>query len=297
VSFDDGDPWTSLRRNLPATSIRDLVVKDDDLVVGTHGRGFWILDDLTPLRDRTELAAQPAHLFAPQRATRVRDNMNPDTPLPPDEPTADNPPDGAVLHYWLGTDVARVTITIADASGRTVAALDSDAAPAPPLEGRNIPDYWIRPPQRIPTTRGVHRVVWDLHEAATRLRQSYPISAAPANTVPSPAGPWALPGRYTVTLQAGGIVRTAPLVVRMDPRVTATPADLAAQHALARQLADAIAKVGARLDALPAGAAERATLTRRSSDLHSLYDAVESTDARPTPDVRRTAAALLRTIP
>ncbi|MFO0396183.1 MAG: WD40/YVTN/BNR-like repeat-containing protein [Gemmatimonadota bacterium] len=297
VSFDDGDSWTSLRRNLPATSIRDLVVKDDDLVVGTHGRGFWILDDLTPLRDRTELAAQPAHLFAPQRATRVRDNMNPDTPLPPDEPTADNPPDGAVLHYWLGTDVARVTITIADASGRTVAALDSDAAPAPPLEGRNIPDYWIRPPQRIPTTRGVHRVVWDLHEAATRLRQSYPISAAPANTVPSPAGPWALPGRYTVTLQAGGIVRTAPLVVRMDPRVTATPADLAAQHALARQLADAIAKVGARLDALPAGAAERATLTRRSSDLHSLYDAVESTDARPTPDVRRTAAELLRTIP
>jgi hypothetical protein len=227
----------------------------------------------------------------------VRDNMNPDTPLPPDEPTAENPPDGAVLHYWLGADVPRVTITVADAAGRVVATLDSDTPPAPPLEGRNIPDYWIRPPQRVATTRGVHRIVWDLHEAASRLRTSYPISAAPANTVPSPLGPWALPGRYTVTLRAGGAERTVPLVVRMDPRVTATPADLAAQHALARRLAEAIARIGARLDALPAGAAERATLTRLSGELQTLYGAVEATDARPTPVVRETAERVLRGLP
>mgnify|MGYP001810206854 CR=1 FL=1 len=297
VSFDDGDSWTSLRRNLPATSIRDLVIKDDDLVVGTHGRGFWILDDLTPLRDRTDVSAQPVHLFTPQRATRVRDNMNPDTPLPIDEPTAENPPDGAVLHYWLGRDVPRVTLTIADAAGRTVATLDSDAPLAAPLAGRNIPDYWIRPPQRVPTTRGVHRVVWNVREAAQALRQSYPISAAPYNTVPDPLGPWALPGRYTVTLRAGDQVRTAPLVVRMDPRVTASAADLVAQHALERRLVEAIARVATRLEALPASAPERATLARLSGDLQSIYNAVESTDARPTPVLQATAERLLRGVP
>jgi hypothetical protein len=233
-------------------------------------------------------------LFTPQRATRVRDNLNPDTPLPPDEPTADNPPDGAVLHYWLGATVPRVTITIADAAGGTVATLDSDAPLSAPLADRNIPDYWIRPPQRIPTERGVHRVLWDLREAAERLRQSYPISAAPYNTVPDPRGPWALPGRYTVTLRAGDQVRTAPLVVRMDPRVTATSADLAAQHALERRLIEAIARVGAKLDALPAGAPERTAMSQLFGDLQSLYNAVESTDARPTPELQATADRLIR---
>ena len=108
VSFDAGESWQSLRLNMPATSIRDLVIKDDDLVVGTHGRSFWILDDITPLRqvDARVLAAD-AFLYEPQQATRVRWNMNTDTPLPPDEPAGENPPDGAVINYWLKAAVQR----------------------------------------------------------------------------------------------------------------------------------------------------------------------------------------------
>jgi photosystem II stability/assembly factor-like uncharacterized protein len=293
VSFDEGDSWTSLRRNLPATSIRDLVVKDDDLVVGTHGRGFWILDDLTPLRERANYAASPVHLFTPQRATRVRDNLNTDTPLPPDEPTAENPPDGAVLHYWLASDVPSVSFTVTDATGRVVATLSSATPLAAPLAGRNIPDYWIRPPQRIPTTRGTHRVVWDLREAAEGVRSSYPISAAPANTTPEPRGPWALPGRYTVTVKAGDQTRSVSLVVRMDPRVSATPADLAAQHTLARRLVEGIQTLGARFSALVPNAPERASLSRLANDLQGLYQQVESSDARPTPVMESTAKQLL----
>jgi photosystem II stability/assembly factor-like uncharacterized protein len=284
VSFDDGDSWQSLRRNLPATSIRDLVIKDDDLLIGTHGRGFWVLDDLTPLRETAAFASRALHLFTPQLATRVRDNLNTDTPLPPDEPWAENPPDGAVLHYWLGADAPRVVLTVRDSSGRVVATLDSDTPAAAPLEGRNIPDYWIRPPQRIPTTRGVHRVVWDLREATPNgLRPSYPIAAAPGNTAPEPRGVWALPGRYTVSVEASGSTQQAPLRVRMDPRVKATPADLRAQHGLARQLAEAIATV----------AAQAQPDARLLGQLQQVYDLVDEADARPTPVMRATAQALL----
>ena len=128
VSFDDGDHWQSLRTNLPATSIRDLVIKDDDLVVGTHGRGFWILDDVTPLRQLTaEVAAAAVHLFRPQTATRVRWNMYTDTPMPQEEPAGQNPPDGAILTYRLARDArGPVTLEILDAKGALVRRYSSD---------------------------------------------------------------------------------------------------------------------------------------------------------------------------
>ncbi len=108
VSFDDGESWQSLRLNMPATSIRDLVIKDDDLVVGTHGRSLWILDDITPLRQLTPASVQEAAvLFRPQEAWRYRWNTNADTPLPPDEPAGQNPPDGAIVDYFFA--VTRAT--------------------------------------------------------------------------------------------------------------------------------------------------------------------------------------------
>src|SRR5439155_627608 len=120
VSFDDGESGQSLRLNMPATSIRDLVIKDDDLVVGTHGRGFWILDDITPLRLLAPPALQEAaFLFAPEEAWRFRGNKNTDTPLPPDEPAGANPPDGAMVHYFLkGPATGAVSLEIVHAGGQ-----------------------------------------------------------------------------------------------------------------------------------------------------------------------------------
>src|SRR5438105_10596354 len=114
VSFDDGEQWQSLRLNMPATSIRDLIIKDDDLVIGTHGRSFWILDDITPLRQLTAQINQPVILFKPQVATRVRWDMWTDTPLPQEEPAGQNPPDGAVIDYYLNEAAKEVSLTITD---------------------------------------------------------------------------------------------------------------------------------------------------------------------------------------
>jgi hypothetical protein len=148
VSFDDGDSWQPLRLNMPATSIRDLVIKDADLVAGTHGRGFWILDDITPLRQITpDIARAPAYLFRPASAWRFRWNKNTDTPLPPDEPAAPNPPDGVVISYVLAQAAAGpVELEILEgATGELIRKYSSTDPPETPVEGRNIPDYWIRP--------------------------------------------------------------------------------------------------------------------------------------------------------
>ena len=150
VSFDDGEHWQSLRLNMPATSIRDLVIKDDDLVVGTHGRSFWILDDITPLRqlpDARALGRRP-HLFAPQEAWRVRWNMNTDTPLP-QRAAATRPTARSSTTGWKHADAPSVTLEIVDGGGMVVRRYSSDDPAEPPVEGRNTPDYWIRPHQPL----------------------------------------------------------------------------------------------------------------------------------------------------
>ena len=241
VSFDDGDHWESLRLNMPATSIRDLIVKGDDLAVATHGRGFWILDDITELRQlKDEVTSAPAFLFRPQTAMRVRWDTNTDTPIPPDEGTAQNPPDGAIVDYYLGEGAAGpVTLEFSDASGKLVrrySSADPAEVPDPMLA---IPNYWPRPPQSLASTPGVHRFVWDLHlTPVPGVRATYPIAAVAHNTAPEPTSPWVLPGVYTVKLTAGGKTYTQKLTVRLDPRVhTALPA-LTEQFTLSKQLYD-----------------------------------------------------------
>ena len=239
VSFDDGDHWQSLRLNMPATSIRDLVIKDDDIVLGTHGRSFWILDDITPLR---QLAAAPStretRLFAPQVATRFRWNKNTDTPLPPDEPAGENPPDGAIVDYVLGSNVSGpVALEIVDGTGAVVRRYASTDTALPPADIGNTPAYWIRPTQILSAAPGMHRFVWDLHyERPAVLNTAYPISATPHNTPREPRGPWALPGRYTLRLTVNGRRYEQPLTVRMDPRVKTPAAELRQQFATATRL-------------------------------------------------------------
>ncbi|MGH2687732.1 MAG: WD40/YVTN/BNR-like repeat-containing protein, partial [Actinomycetota bacterium] len=251
VSFDDGDHWQSLRLNMPATSIRDLVIKDDDLVVGTHGRSFWILDDLTPLRQLdARIAASDAHLFEPQTAVRVRWNRNTDTPFPQEEPAGQNPPDGAIVDYWLKADSAGpVTLEIADASGLAVRRFSSTDTPEAPVPGRNIPDYWIRPPRILSAKAGMHRFVWDLHHPPPAVSSfTYPIAAVYRNTPRTPVGPWAQPGRYTVKLTVGGKSYTQPLTVRMDPRVKAPVEALALQFSLSIDLTTGLRQTHDALD-------------------------------------------------
>ncbi|MDE3167687.1 MAG: glycoside hydrolase, partial [Acidobacteriota bacterium] len=201
VSFDDGDHWQSLRLNMPASSVRDLMVKDDDLIAATHGRGFWILDDITPLRQVTPRTAQAeAFLFQPQTAIRVRWDMNTDTPLPPDEAAAPNPPDGAVLDYYLGPKVSGpVTLEILDASGGLVRRYAS-SDPEPPADPMlAIPEYWVRPPRSLPGSPGMHRFMWDMHYTPLpmgggRGGAEYPMQAIAHDTAPAITSIWAAPG-------------------------------------------------------------------------------------------------------
>jgi hypothetical protein len=233
VSFDDGDHWQSLRLNMPATSIRDLVVKDNDLVVGTHGRSFWILDGIAPLRQATQADMRKAAvLYAPPTAVRVRWNMNSDTPLPQEEPAGQNPPDGAIIDYYLPADAkGGATLEILDAKGAVVRSYSS-SEPADVIPPQNIPLYWIRPQQRLSAAEGAHRFFWDLHYAPLALPPSYPIAAIYQQTAPDPTSPWVLPGTYSVRLTVNGASITKPLVVTMDPRVKAPAAAIKLQHDL-----------------------------------------------------------------
>jgi photosystem II stability/assembly factor-like uncharacterized protein len=226
VSFDDGDHWQSLRLNMAPSSVRDLIVKDDDLVVGTHGRGIWILDDITPLR-QIEAATldQDAVLFKPQVAYRARWNMNTDTPLPPDEPTAPNPPEGAIINYYLKSPPSSaVTLEILGADGKPVRRYSStDEIFKPDPATIAVPLYWFRPLQALSAAPGLHRFTWDMHYQpleGTRLGgPNLPIASIPYNTVPAPTTPWVNPSTFTVKLTVNGKTYTQPIVVKQDPRV------------------------------------------------------------------------------
>ncbi|NJD23453.1 MAG: glycoside hydrolase [Melioribacter sp.] len=231
-SVDDGENWQSLRLNMPATSIRDLIIKDDDLVVATHGRSFWILDDITPLRQLSEESKSlNTILFKPQNAYRVRWNMNTDTPLPQEEPAGQNPPEGALINYYLNTKANNVSMEILDSKG-TVIRTYSDKDTLYKIPNLNIPLYWIRPQQILSAEAGSHRFMWDMKYTPLNIPPSYPMSAIYKNTAPHPSSPWVMPGSYTVKLTVDGKEFTQSLIIKMDPRVRTSIKDLQLQHDL-----------------------------------------------------------------
>ena len=211
VSFDEGDNWQSLQMNLPPGSMRDLQIKDDDLIVATHGRGFWVLDDITALRQIDQKAADAdAILFRPAEAIKLPEPSEQGTPLPKDEPSAENPPSGAIIDYYLkGTSSAPVALEILDASGTVVRRFASDDRPQPrDPDALAVQVVWAPQAEPLPATPGMHRWVWDLR-------------GAPASTPGGRGGRGATisqPGRYSVRLTVDGKVFTQPLVVRQDPR-------------------------------------------------------------------------------
>jgi hypothetical protein len=321
MSVDDGDHWQSLRLNMPAISIRDLVIKDDDIAVGTHGRGIYILDNITLLRQLA--AGAPASepvLYRPALAYRVRWNTNTDTPMPPDEPTADNPPDGAMIDYYLPPGTSGVvSLEVRDSAGALVRRYASDDVPERVDSSANVPLYWPRQPRTLAATPGMHRFVWDLHYPRPKVFNfSYPIAAVPGNTELQPLGPWVLPGRYTVRLNANGRTHTQPIIVRMDPRVRTPAAGIALMHRLSLRVTgalaqgyDAITEARAaltqlrarpqRLNALEqrvsdligtgggfgAAAGGPASLTRTHGALVTLFDVLEDADVTPTSQAQR----------
>ena len=240
VSFDDGDRWWSLRQNLPSTSIRDLVFHTDDrmndIVIGTYGRGFWVLDDMSPLREvaakAREIAAAPVYFFKPGDAIRARVNANWDQPTSVEMPHAPNPPYGAILYYHLGQPPAgEMKLQVFDAAGGLVRTISS--IPPPPVEGAIYPDYWLMTPasRALPTAAGTNRINWDLHyddPPAFNHDLENQMNMVEAMAMPGPHGPQVPPGTYTLKLTVDGKVYTQSLVVHNDPRAGESAATLSA---------------------------------------------------------------------
>ncbi len=232
VSFNDGDDWQPLQLNLPHTSMRDIAIHGDDLIVATHGRSFWILDDITPLRQmNADIAKETVHLFAPQEAIRFRWNRNPDTPLPPEFPAGKNPPDGAIIDYYLASAAnGPVTLEILDDQQRVVrryASTDKPESLEKTAGEHPIPMYWVRPTQILSGAPGMHRYVWDLHYAPPdSLGHEFPISAIVHDTPKYPLGALVVPGNYMARLTVEGKSYSQALVVKMDPRIKTSLADL-----------------------------------------------------------------------
>ncbi len=339
VSFDDGGRWQPLQLNLPHSSMRDLWIHDHDLIVATHGRSFWILDDISPLRQATATAASRNLLFTPAAAIRARQSTYAETPIPPDEPLAQNPPGGAVIDYYLARPAAGgVTIEILDATGKVLRTFTSDDPPEltpEELQKQMIPPSWARMPRNPETSAGMHRFVWDLHyEKPVSVTHEYPITAVPGDTPRYPLGPVAVPGRYTVRLTTEGQSHTAPLIVKLDPRVKTSRAGLQQMFALQKRLAGLVERssravlqalslqeqatrlepTGALADALkaftarvstslegpespPAGAAKPIGLKSVNDDAYSVYGIVSQADAAPTAAQHAAAAKIERDLP
>jgi photosystem II stability/assembly factor-like uncharacterized protein len=237
VSFNEGDDWQPLQLNLPVTSVRDLVVHDDDLVIATFGRSFWVLDDVTPLRQiDSQIAAADNWLFRPGAAHRVRPGYDQGTPVPMDEPLSPNPPDGAVVDYYLQERAAgQVQLEILDSQGQLVRRFSSNDE----VHRTNPNDVpfdmnWVRDPLPLSSEAGMHRFIWDLR---------YSMPKSPRGALRGSLGPWALPGSYTVKLTVNGKSRTQPLTIKMDPRVKAPAEALVQQFELSSRLAGRLGEV------------------------------------------------------
>lgn len=302
VSFDDGDHWQSLQQNLPPVSVRDLAIHGDDLIAGTHGRAFWALNDITPLREMSsETQNAQVHLFAPPVAYRVRRMAFEGTPFPPEIPKSYNPPDGATISYSLRTTpVQPIQLAILDSKGNLVRTYSSQPLPPLPKNQEDFPDYWLKTPQHLTSNPGLNRIVWDLrYNAAVASKNPF-----------APGGPMVVPGKYTVRLTVDGAVYTQPLTVQLDPRVHVSQEALEQQMAFGLKVRDASAQAAQTLAQIKEvqsklaethksantpqaaklqnkiasliGSSDEGSLAQITRELGEIGSAAESADAAPT---------------
>jgi hypothetical protein len=231
-SNDDGDHWQPLQLNLPAVSVQDMTIHGDDLVIATHGRAFWVLDDISPLRQINEVAkAEKVWLYRPSEAVRIDNDNFLGTPLPPDEPAAENPPNGAIFDYYLPKAVAHVKLEILDAQNDLVRVFSSDDEREPKQAPVPIAERWLTKPEILETAAGMHRFVWNLAWGAKKDSDQLDEGGDA-----EPRGPRAVPGMYQVRLTVDGKAITQPLEIAMDPRSSATGEELAQQLQWGRQI-------------------------------------------------------------
>ena len=240
VSFDNGDHWQSLRQNLPSTSIRDLDVHTgyhmNDLVIGTYGRGFWVLDDITPLRQiaakAQTISSSSVYLFQPEEAIRARNNSNWDQPFSIEVPHVPNVPYGAIVDYYLSHQPnGPIQLQVFDDHGNLVRTISSTLPP--PIEGEAYPRYWLASPESraLSTHVGLNRINWDLYyddPPALRHDLENEMNMVPGSTTPGPHGPQVIPGVYKLKLTVDGQVYTRDVTVMNDPRVGQSPELMAA---------------------------------------------------------------------
>lgn len=269
VSYDDGDHWQSLRINMPAISVRDLQLKDDstcmcsDLIAGTHGRGFWILDNVTPIRAMAMARnTKTSYLVKPQTAVRMRFANNDPTPWPPEVPAGENPPPGAIIDYYLTSNAKNLKLEILDAAGKVIrrySSTDSVLAPDPALEPEaynricqrnpnaphcSVPLYWAAPNIALTATQGMHRFIWDMrYDPIEGTLSESEANAVPHRTYFAAVAPFAAPGSYTVRLTADGTTFNQPMKLVLDPRVKTSQAAIARIGTLSREMYDAAAIV------------------------------------------------------
>ena len=255
VSFNGGDNWQSLELNLPAASCRDLAIEQNTLVVATYGRALWAIDDLSPLREIAEksaqIAASSAYLFAPAPGIRMQWDTYTDTPFNPEIASAENPPDGAIIDYYLKSPSSGdIQLEIFDSSGHLVRSYSSEGAASLAYKV-NVPDFWLAPAAVLSKAAGLHRFVWDLRypDPDQLLYTYYGIHvdyfeytladhAIPHNTPwHEPQGPLVVPGQYQVVLTVGGEKYRRPITVKLDPRLSYTAAQLQVQLDLGQRLA------------------------------------------------------------
>ncbi|MGB8522601.1 MAG: hypothetical protein WCD43_06520 [Candidatus Acidiferrales bacterium] len=243
VSFNDGDEWQSLQLNLPPVSMRDLAIHDDDLIVATHGRGFWVLDNITALRQITDKVTQSeAYLFQPAEAIRMHPGTDYGSPMPRDEALAENPPVGAMIDYYLKSAApGPLLLEILDSKAQAIRRYSSeDQAPPVKPETLQFPASWRPAPQPPSTAAGMHRWIWDLHYTAVPLSTHL----VGDEFVVAPRGVTALPGVYAVKLTVAGQSYSQPLTVKMDPRIKTPPADLQQQFELATEISRRQSEIG-----------------------------------------------------
>jgi len=227
-------------------------------VIATHGRAFWILDDIAPLRQLTdEIKAEPAHLFQPSAAMRIRATTHGDTPLPPEEPAGENPPPGAIFYYYLKSPAqGEVKLEVLDAKGQTVRSYSSKDQPFKPPMPPAFPMYWFKPEEPLSAAPGMHRFLWDVRYSAPPVAQpGYSMFTVAGRDVPrEPSGPQALPDRYQVRLTVDGKSYTQPFKLTMDPRVKTTPQDLEKQFSLELKLAQTLRQANQAVEEIHAAA-------------------------------------------
>ena len=291
VSFDDGDNWQSLRLNMPATSIRDLVIKDDDLVIGTHGRSFWILDNITALRQITaDLTKSEAIFYKPQNPYKVRWNIYSDTPVPQEEAAGQNPPDGAIFDYFLKEKASEIALEIFDATGKSVRKFSSNDKPYK-IPEVNIPLYWIRPQTILSSQAGSQRFVWDMHYKPLDEPASYPISATFMNTAPDATSPWVLAGNYTAKMTVNDKVYTQTFTIKQDPRVKTNPEKMKQIHDMSMICYKAKQKIIAKLEDQKKDTLTKETeakLNKLKASFTSIFNILIDTDMPVTTQIVKT---------